>query len=88
MREIQATLDAKGYYQGCYFMPAMAKHCGRRLRVLKPVRFMYDECTHRALRFKETVLLEGALCEGHIGRACDRSCYFFWKEAWLERAEG
>jgi hypothetical protein len=35
---------------------------------------------------KNTVLLDGAICDGWGGK-CDRSCFFFWREAWLRRVE-
>jgi len=32
-----------------------------------------------------TVLLEGVFCDGRAHGNCDRSCFCFWREAWLKR---
>jgi hypothetical protein len=34
-------------------------------------------------KLQNTVLLEGVMCDGIFG--CDRSCFQFWREAWLRR---
>jgi hypothetical protein len=44
------------------------------------------EHTGEFRRMKNTVLLDGVLCDGW-GGACDRSCFFFWREAWLKRVD-
>lgn len=36
-------------------------------------------------KLKNTVLLDGVMCENLYG--CDRSCFHFWREAWLRRVE-
>jgi hypothetical protein len=87
--EIRQTLDGKGKDRGLAFMSEMRVYCGKRLRVLKPVKnIMVDEfaSTARLRSVKDAVLLEGAICNG-AGIECDRSCFFFWKESWLKRVE-
>jgi hypothetical protein len=84
--EILETLDEKGRFRGLYFMPGMAVHCGKRLRVYKRLERMILEATGELRDVKNTVLLEGAMCPG-VGMRCDRSCFYFWREAWLKRAE-
>lgn len=86
--EIRATLDAFGALRGCVFMPEMKPYCGTVQRVLKPVNVFLDERDYRLKKVKHTVLLEGVICEGTAtyGR-CDRSCFFFWRENWLERLD-
>jgi hypothetical protein len=44
------------------------------------------------LKLRDVVILDGVYCEseGSSNEAwagCDRTCFLFWKEAWLERAE-
>ena len=88
--DIRATLDANGKHDGLKFLSPMAEFCGRRFRVLKPVRQILDEHNHVMQRTKRTVILEAAICHGQgiYGReGCDRSCFFFWKEAWLRKVE-
>lgn len=36
-------------------------------------------------KMKNTVLLEGAMCDGKAFSGCDRSCFHFWREVWLRR---
>jgi len=83
--EIRRTLDASGRNHGLLFMAGMAAHCGRRLRVYKRLERMIVETTGELRRVKNTVLLEDSMCSG-VGMSCDRSCHFFWREAWLKRA--
>lgn len=84
--EIRATLDRWGELKGCAFMDNMAPYCGTVQRVLKPVERFMDERDYRMKKVKGLILLEGAICQGHpvLGH-CDRSCFFFWREEWLEK---
>lgn len=88
--EIRQTLDEYDKYKGCLFVSDMWQHCGREYRVLKVVEHFYDEAKFKVKKCYDTVILEGVVCEG-ISKAfkqrCDRTCFFFWKEAWLERVE-
>jgi hypothetical protein len=88
--DIRATLDEKGKHDGLKFLRPMAEFCDRRFVVLKPVRQILDEHNHVMQKTKRTVILDGAICHGQgiYGReGCDRSCFFFWKEAWLRKVE-
>ncbi|MBN2171661.1 MAG: hypothetical protein JW819_10125 [Candidatus Krumholzibacteriota bacterium] len=88
LAEIQATLDEKNRLGGLDFMPAMAAFCGRSVHVLKPVRLVYDECGKVMRKVRNCVILEGVICDGSDQwhkEGCDRSCFYFWKEQWLER---
>lgn len=83
-QEIRERLDQHGRTQGLLWMSNMARFCGKRYRVYKRVERMMLESNGEIRRLKNTVLLEGAICEDLYG--CDRSCYHFWKEAWLRRS--
>ncbi len=83
--EIHETLDEFGRHRGMLFMPEMTKYCGKRLQVMKRVEQMLLESTMQVRKMTGTVLLHGAMCDG-VGLPCDRSCFFFWREAWLRRA--
>jgi len=88
LQEIQATLDENGKCGGLKFLRPMEQYCGRRFRVLKPVRRILDEHDHAMRTIKDTVVLEGGICHGQGIRGregCDRSCFFYWKEAWLKK---
>ena len=82
--EIRRTLDSADRTHGLGFMAGMARHCGKRYRVYKRARTIILEGSGEVRRLKNTVLLEGVICDGeHF--VCDRSCFYFWKEAWLRR---
>lgn len=90
IEDIRATLDKQGKHDGLKFLKPMAQYCGRRFRVLKPVRRILDEHNHVMRKTRRVVILEGGICHGQgiYGReGCDRSCFFFWKEAWLRKVE-
>jgi len=87
LEEVQETLDDGGKLRGLRFMPEMGQFCGKRLRVYKRMERMIVESTMEVRRLRNTVLLDEAICEG-VGQRCDRSCHYFWREAWLRRVEG
>jgi hypothetical protein len=80
--EILSTLDADGKLEGMPFMSEMARHCGRRFRI---VRRADKTCVEGfpLRRLERTVFLEGLRCDGSAHDGCQRSCLLFWKEAWL-----
>jgi hypothetical protein len=86
--EIEAALDSSNKLKGCLFMPEMWDYCGTEQRVLKPVDRFLDERNYRVRRTRGIVLLEGAICQGTLyPEGCDHSCFFFWREEWLEKIE-
>ena len=89
IEEILATLDQKRKCKGLLWMTGMRKHCGKRYRVYKRVDRIVLETDGQMRRMKNTVLLEGVMCDGSEFGGCDRSCFHFWRELWLRRvAEG
>jgi hypothetical protein len=86
--EVEATLDQWGELNHCGFMEAMWPHCGTVQRVFKPVRRFIDERDYRARQASGLVLLEGLTCSGTpLLGPCDRACFFFWREEWLEKVD-
>ena len=81
--EILQTLDEQGRHRGLAWMPNMARCCGKRYTVYKRVERIMLESSGEIRVVRNTVLLDGAVCENLYG--CDRSCYHFWREAWLKR---
>jgi len=84
--EIQATLDQWNELKGCQFMDAMAEYCGTTQGVFRRVEKFVDERDYRVKKASGVVLLEGIVCNGtaKYGR-CDRACYYFWRDEWLEK---
>jgi len=89
LEEIQHTLDENGRYKGgMLFIDEMAKYCGGKYRVLKRVNKVFDALAWKMKKAHEIVILDGVFCHGYGPyKECDRSCPFFWKEAWLEKIE-
>jgi hypothetical protein len=87
--KIRETLDERNCHEGLVFMESMAKFCGGDYEVLKEVKWLYDEYSMKMLRCKDVVVLKDLICDGKGilgGRDCDRSCSYFWKKTWLEKA--
>jgi hypothetical protein len=84
--EISATLDERGRFKGLAFMPVMKKFCGQEFTVFKRVEKILLESTGELRKLRSpTVFLEGVHCDGQMYEGCDRSCYLYWREAWLKR---
>jgi len=86
LKEIQATLNHWNQVKGCAFMPEMAKYCGAKHRVLKNMKRFVDERDLLIKKSSGIILLEGVMCQGttEFG-SCDRGCFHFWREEWLEK---
>jgi hypothetical protein len=86
--EIKSTLNNWRQLKGCAFMPEMAEYCGTAHRVLKPMKRFVDERDLRVKKSNGIILLEGVMCKGtaEFG-SCDRSCFVFWREEWLEKMD-
>ncbi len=85
VEEILATLDGNRRHKGLLWMTGMSKYCGGRYRVLRKVERIMLETNGELRNMKNTVLLEGAMCDGQAFGRCDRSCFHFWREIWLRR---
>ncbi len=89
-QEILATLDEAGRFDGLPFQPEMFAFCERKLQVFKAAHKTCDSTDHRTggRRMYDTVHLQAARCDGSLHDGCQADCVFFWKEAWLKRADG
>ncbi len=86
--EIQATLDSWRELKGCKFITEMGQYCGTQQRVFKSVERFMDERDYKVKKTRGLVLLDGVFCEGTaVQGRCDRSCFFFWREEWLEKLD-
>jgi hypothetical protein len=84
--EIQRTLDDWNELRGCGFMEEMWKYCGTEQVVFKRIENFLDERDYRVKKVRNIVILDGLLCEGTVDFGpCDRSCFFFWRDEWLEK---
>jgi hypothetical protein len=90
--EIGRTLDENGRNRGLAFDWEMLPHCGRTYRVQDRVERFIDENTGTMIELKnECLILEGVVCSGDLSAGrwfCPRAIYPFWREDWLERADG
>jgi len=93
LKEIEGTLDGQGRCEGLGYLPVvMNKYCGGVYKVQKRINLFFDERGWRMLKLRNVVILDDVLCElaANIKEdwaGCDRTCFLFWKEAWLERVE-
>jgi hypothetical protein len=86
--EILATLDETGALDNLPFMPEMLEYCGKRFKVAKRADKTCDTINYGgSRRMLNTVILEGARCNGSSHGGCQALCTLFWKEAWLKRAD-
>jgi len=85
--DILATLGPDRKHKGLLWMTGMRKYCGKRYRVLKRIENILLETNGDSRKMKNTVILEGVMCDGSEFGDCDRSCFHFWREAWLKRIE-
>ena len=88
LEQIRETLDAEGKHQHLLFAPSMTEFCGDVMRVQKRVERIVLEASSRQRAIKDTVLLEGATCDGVCHRLCPRQSLLFWRECWLEKVNG
>ena len=86
--EIRTTLNRWNQLKGCAFMPEMIHYCETRQKIHKKVEQFLDERDYLIKKCNGIYILENVFCEGtdDFG-SCDRSCFFFWREEWLEKAE-
>ena len=86
--EIEQSVNQWNELKGCGFMEEMWPYCGTEQVVFKRVERFMDEATYTMRKSRGLILLKDMYCKGTIdfGR-CDRSCFFFWREEWLERIE-
>lgn len=87
--EIQAMLDPFKETRGCAFLEDMYKYCGTKQRVLKSMERFLDERDYKVKKVRGVILLENVICNGTpaFGK-CDRCCFLFWREEWLEKIAG
>ena len=86
--EIQPMLDPFHETRGCAFLEDMRQYCGTKQRVLKSMERFLDERDYKVKKVKGVILLENVICNGTpaFGK-CDRCCFLFWREEWLEKIE-
>jgi hypothetical protein len=86
--EIQETLNRWNQLNRCSFMEEMWPYCGTTQQVLKRVEKFLDERDYILKKCKGIVILDNVFCEGTRDFGlCDRSCFFFWREEWLEKID-
>ncbi len=87
--EILRTLDTDNCCDGLLFMENMRRYCGRDYKVLKKVKWVYDEKYRKMLSCRDVVVLSGPVCDGKgmlSGKDCDRCCTLLWKTSWLKNS--
>lgn len=87
--EIQPMLDPFNETRGCAFLEDMRKYCETKQRVLKSMERFLDERDYKVKKARGVILLDNVICNGTpaFGK-CDRCCFLFWREEWLEKISG
>ena len=86
--EIKNTLDRWNRLHGCAFMEEMWPYSGNSHRVYKRIERFLDERDYLMKKCNGIVILESVFCEGTRDFGpCDRSCFLFWREEWLEKLD-
>jgi hypothetical protein len=84
--EIDSTLDPFKELKGCAFLPDMYQYCDSRQRVLRAMQHFLDERDYKLKKVHGVILLENIICNGTPAFGpCDRCCFLFWREEWLEK---
>jgi hypothetical protein len=84
--EILSTLNPFKESKGCAFLPDMVQYCGTTQRVLKSMQTFLDERDYKVKKVRGVILLENVICNGTPAFGpCDRCCFLFWREEWLEK---
>ena len=84
--EIQSTLDPFNMLKGCTFFHEMFDYCGTDQKVFKVMRNFMDERDYKYKKTRGIILLENNFCSGRSAFGeCDRCCFLFWREEWLEK---
>jgi hypothetical protein len=86
--EILKTLDEQGQNRGLKFYYGMKNHCGKKLKVRNRLDRMINEATGEMMETKNTVILEGVVCDYEYRLyGCPRLRFQIWREIWLKRVE-
>lgn len=84
--DINSTLDPFSELKGCAFLPVMHQYCDTEQRIFKVMKRFVDERDYRPKKTKGIILLENIVCDGTpLYGDCDRCCFLFWREEWLEK---
>jgi hypothetical protein len=84
--EIDSTLDPFKELKGCAFLSEMYQYCDTQQRVLKAMQRFMDERDYKVKKVRGVILLENVICTGTpTFGTCDRCCFLFWREEWLEK---
>lgn len=85
---IVESLDEHGTNCGLGFTPTMIPALSQRHRVLYPIRKIILEQDGTMVHLSNTVVLDGVVCQGNCVNQCPRAEYLYWRESWLDRADG
>ena len=86
--QIRSTLDSRNELKGCSFPTEMEQYCGTIQKVLKPLKRFVDERESRVKTAQGVYLLQGVMCQGfELYGQCDRACFYYWREEWLEKID-
>src|SRR4051812_9519262 len=87
-QEILATLDKNGQLDKMPFMPEMLQFAGQKVQVSARAHKTCDPINGLESRaLPDTVHVGDLRCDGSAHGDCQAGCLFFFKDAWLRRAD-
>jgi hypothetical protein len=92
--EIVSTLNDQAKNRGLRFDVEMVRYCGGTYRVLRRVEKIVHEKSRKMIRMpNDCIILDGVTCVGDLSTNpnrlfCQRAIYPYWREIWLQRADG
>jgi hypothetical protein len=88
--EILKTLSGDGALRHLPFMPEMLAFYGQRFHVGRRALMAcyYGPQSYRTFPNDDVVTLAAVRCSGSAHDGCQKACTIFWREQWLQRADG
>ena len=87
--DVLSSVDTPNKFLESLFVDQILDYCGKQFKVYKILYHYFDEHKYRMFKVIEPLyILDGLICYGEDDMfevKCNRSCYLFLHETWLEK---
>ena len=87
--DVLSSVDTHNRFLESLFVDQILDYCGKQFKVYKILYHYFDEHKYRMFKVIEPLyMLDGLICYGEdemFEVKCNRSCYLFLHETWLEK---
>ena len=87
--DVLSSVDTPNKFLESLFVDQILDYCGKQFKVYKILYHYFDEHKYRMFKVIEPLyMLDGLICYGEdemFEVKCNRSCYLFLHETWLEK---